>query len=51
EDILNFAKVNLTGYKRPRYAVFMDELLKSHVRKILRKDLRKPAYKVNKKAP
>ncbi len=43
EEILAFAKANLTGYKRPRYVEFMDELPKSNVGKILRKDLRKPA--------
>ncbi|MDB0326688.1 long-chain fatty acid--CoA ligase, partial [Acinetobacter baumannii] len=43
EEVLNFAKENLTGYKRPRYVEFMDELPKSNVGKILRKDLRKPA--------
>ncbi|WP_163122107.1 AMP-binding protein [Acinetobacter portensis] len=42
EEILAFAKENLTGYKRPRYVEFMDELPKSNVGKILRKDLRKP---------
>ena len=42
EEILAFAKANLTGYKRPRYVEFMDELPKSNVGKILRKDLRKP---------
>lgn len=41
EEILAFAKENLTGYKRPRYVEFMDELPKSNVGKILRKDLRK----------
>lgn len=43
EEILAFAKENLTGYKRPRYVEFMEELPKSNVGKILRKDLRKPA--------
>ena len=43
EEVLAFAKENLTGYKRPRYVEFMDELLKSNVGKILRKDLRKTA--------
>ena len=43
EEILAFAKENLTGYKRPRYVEFMDELPKSNVGKILRKDLRKTA--------
>ena len=41
EEILAYAKENLTGYKRPRYVEFMDELPKSNVGKILRKDLRK----------
>ena len=41
EEVLAFAKENLTGYKRPRYVEFMDELPKSNVGIILRKDLRK----------
>ena len=41
EEILAYAKQNLTGYKRPRYVEFMEELPKSNVGKILRKDLRK----------
>jgi long-chain acyl-CoA synthetase len=40
EELLAYAKDNLTGYKRPRYVEFMDELPKSNVGKILRKDLR-----------
>lgn len=43
EEILAYAKENLTGYKRPRYVEFLDELPKSNVGKILRKDLRKTA--------
>ncbi|TCB33647.1 long-chain fatty acid--CoA ligase [Acinetobacter sp. ANC 4910] len=43
EEVLEFAKENLTGYKRPRYVEFMEELPKSNVGKILRKDLRKTA--------
>ncbi|WP_407303131.1 AMP-binding protein [Acinetobacter sp.] len=43
EELFAFAKENLTGYKRPRYVEFMDELPKSNVGKILRKDLRKTA--------
>ncbi len=43
EEVLAFAKENLTGYKRPRYVEFMGELPKSNVGKILRKDLRKTA--------
>ncbi|MBF7688286.1 AMP-binding protein [Acinetobacter rathckeae] len=41
EEILAYAKSNLTGYKRPRYVEFIDELPKSPVGKILRKELRK----------
>ena len=40
EEVLSYAKANLTGYKRPRYVEFMEELPKSNVGKILRKDLR-----------
>ncbi|KWQ04290.1 long-chain fatty acid--CoA ligase [Acinetobacter harbinensis] len=43
EEVLAYAKENLTGYKRPRYVEFIDELPKSNVGKILRKDLRKTA--------
>ena len=43
EEVLAFARENLTGYKRPRYGEFLDELPKSNVGKILRKDLRKTA--------
>lgn len=41
EEILEFTKKNLTGYKQPRLVEFMEELPKSNVGKILRKDLRK----------
>jgi long-chain acyl-CoA synthetase len=41
EEILAFTKQNLTGYKQPKYVEFLDELPKSNVGKILRKDLRK----------
>lgn len=40
EEVLAYSKENLTGYKRPRYVEFIDELPKSNVGKILRKDLR-----------
>ena len=40
EEIRAFCKENLTGYKRPRYIEFMDDLLKSNVGKILRRELR-----------
>lgn len=41
KQILDFAKKQLTGYKRPRHVQFVDELPKSNVGKILRKELRK----------
>lgn len=47
EDVLNYAKENLTGYKRPRYVEFIDELPKSNVGKILHKDLRAMEEKNN----
>jgi acyl-CoA synthetase (AMP-forming)/AMP-acid ligase II len=40
EDITNFCQVNLTGYKRPKYIEFREELPKSNVGKILRRELR-----------
>jgi len=40
EEIKAFCKENLTGYKRPRYIEFMDDLPKSNVGKILRRELR-----------
>ena len=41
DEVLAYTKQNLTGYKQPKYVEFMDELPKSNVGKILRKDLRK----------
>jgi long-chain acyl-CoA synthetase len=40
EEVIAFCKENLTGYKRPRYIEFMDDLPKSNVGKILRRELR-----------
>ena len=40
EEVIAFCKENLTGYKRPRYVEFRDELPKSNVGKILRRELR-----------
>ncbi|NIP18695.1 MAG: AMP-binding protein [Xanthomonadales bacterium] len=39
-ELKAFCSENLTGYKRPRHVEFFDELPKSNVGKILRKDLR-----------
>ncbi len=40
EQVLAFCKENLTGYKRPKYVEFRDELPKTNVGKILRRQLR-----------
>ena len=40
DELKNFAKQGLTGYKLPKYVEFRSELPKSNVGKILRKDLR-----------
>ena len=40
EDVKAHCKVNLTGYKLPRYVEFRTELPKSNVGKILRRELR-----------
>jgi len=40
EELEEFAKQNLTGYKRPKHIEFFDDLPKSNVGKILRKNLR-----------
>ena len=43
EQVKAFCKENLTGYKLPRYVEFRDELPKSNVGKILRRELRDSA--------
>ena len=40
DEIKQYCKENLTGYKRPKIFEFMDELPKTNVGKILRKSLR-----------
>jgi len=40
EDVSRFCQDQLTGYKRPKYIEFRDELPKSNVGKILRRELR-----------
>ena len=42
EDVARFCHDNLTGYKRPKYIEFRDDLPKSNVGKILRRALRAP---------
>ena len=40
QDIIDHCRENLTGYKRPKYVEFRDELPKTNVGKILRRALR-----------
>jgi long-chain acyl-CoA synthetase len=40
-EIIDFCRENLTRYKVPKYVQFVDELPKSAVGKILRKELKK----------
>jgi long-chain acyl-CoA synthetase len=40
EELQEFCKQNFTGYKKPKYIEFRDELPKSNVGKILRRELR-----------
>lgn len=39
-ELIEFCKENLTGYKRPKYVAFLNELPKTNVGKILRRALR-----------
>ena len=43
EDIASWCRDNFTAYKRPKYIEFRDELPKSNVGKILRRELRSHA--------
>lgn len=43
DDVQRYCHDNLTGYKRPRFIEFRDELPKSNVGKILRRELRATA--------
>ncbi len=47
EEIMGHCQKNLTGYKRPKYVAFTDELPKSNVGKILRRILKEEDLKVN----
>jgi long-chain acyl-CoA synthetase len=40
EDVAKYCRENFTGYKVPKYIEFRDELPKSNVGKILRRELR-----------
>lgn len=43
QEVLDYCVENLTNYKRPKVIEFIDELPKSNVGKILRKNLREPS--------
>ena len=43
-DVASFCKQQLTGYKRPKYIEFRDDLPKTNVGKILRRELRNEAH-------
>ncbi len=40
EEVMAYCKKNLTAYKRPRQIVFVDELPKTNIGKVLRRELR-----------
>ena len=42
EQVMDYARENLTGYKRPHFVEFRDSLPKTNVGKILRRELRNP---------
>ena len=48
QDILDYCRENLTGYKRPHQIEFRKELPKSNVGKILRRELRDEELKKQK---
>jgi long-chain acyl-CoA synthetase len=43
DELAAYCKQHLTGYKRPKYIEFRDDLPKTNVGKILRRELRTPA--------
>jgi long-chain acyl-CoA synthetase len=43
EQLMEFCRQNLTAYKKPKYIEFRDELPKTNVGKILRRELRDAA--------
>jgi long-chain acyl-CoA synthetase len=43
EDLATYCRENFTAYKRPKYIEFRDELPKSNVGKVLRRELRSKA--------
>ncbi|MEL6967951.1 MAG: long-chain-fatty-acid--CoA ligase [Pseudomonadota bacterium] len=45
EELKNFCSQNLTGYKKPKYVEFRDDLPRTNVGKILRRELRDEAIR------
>ena len=43
DAVARYCHDNLTGYKRPKYIEFRDDLPKTNVGKVLRRELRKAA--------
>ena len=40
QELIDYCKEEMTGYKRPKHYAFVDDLPKSNVGKILRRELR-----------
>jgi long-chain acyl-CoA synthetase len=47
---MKFCGEQLTGYKKPKYIIFQQELPKTNVGKVLRRELREVALKATKTA-
>jgi long-chain acyl-CoA synthetase len=50
QELMKFCAEQLTGYKRPKYIVFQQELPKTNVGKVLRRELRDAAMKAVRQA-
>ncbi len=50
QALMKFCAEQLTGYKKPKYIIFQQELPKTNVGKVLRRELRDAALKAAKKA-
>lgn len=50
QALMKFCAEQLTGYKKPKYIIFQQELPKTNVGKVLRRELRDAALKATKKA-
>jgi long-chain acyl-CoA synthetase len=50
QDLMKFLSEQLTGYKRPKHIVFRQELPKTNVGKVLRRELRDAAVKETRQA-